>query len=427
VNHGPCHRLPALLLLSFVSLSSASRLAAADWPQLLGPARNGTCAGGDLAATWPKDGPKVLWQKKAGAGFSGPAVAGGKLILFHRVGDREVVEGLDAGDGRELWRFEYPTEYRDSFGFDPGPRAVPTMAEGRVYTYGAEGQLLCLNLADGKKLWGVDCKKEFGAPQGFFGRACSPLIEGKAVIVNVGGRSSSPAAKGAASVIAFDTATGKVLWTAVEDEPSYSSPVAATIGGQRTAFVLTRAQFVGLDPANGQVRFQLPFSPPVHASVTGATPVIVGDQVFISAGYDLGATLLRVQPGGPVKVWSGDDQMSLQFTTAVPREGFLYGLHGRHDFPGGTELRCIEWQTGKVRWSKAGLAGANVLLAGDQLLVLTEQGELIRAAAAPGGYRETGRAQILGSGVRAYPALADGRFFARDKGRLVAVDLRPVK
>ena len=228
---------------------------AADWPQILGPNRNGIYEGQDLANSWPKEGPPVVWQKKIGTGFAGPVVAGGKLVLFHRLGDQEVIECFAAKDGQPLWKFDYPTGYRDDFNFDPGPRAVPTLADGKVFTYGAEGALHCVSLADGKKLWSVDCKKEFTAPKGFFGIACSPLVEGKAVIVNVGGKgapNSGSAGSGGASIVAFDKDTGKVLWQAVDDEPSYSSPSAATIGGQRFAFVLTRGKFVGLDPANGK-------------------------------------------------------------------------------------------------------------------------------------------------------------------------------
>ncbi|MBI5773767.1 MAG: PQQ-like beta-propeller repeat protein [Verrucomicrobia bacterium] len=389
---------------------------AADWPQLLGPDRNGISPETNLATAWPKAGPPVVWQKKIGAGFAGPVVADGKLILFHRLGDTETVECLDAKSGEPRWKFDYPTAYQDDFGFDPGPRATPTIADGKVFTYGADGALHALDFATGKILWSVDGKKDFAAPKGFFGRACSPLVEGGTVIVNVGGKNGS-------SVVAFDQGTGKVRWKVLDDEPGYSSPSAATVGGQRMVFVLTRGQFAGLDPADGRAHFQLPFRPSVQASVTGATPLVVGDQVFISAAYDLGAALFRIKHGPPEKIWAGDEQLSLQYSTAVHRDGFLYGLHGRHDSASGTELRCVEFNTSKVRWSRPGFHGANVMLAGDQLLVLTEKGELIRARAAPEKFQETGHAQILGSGVRAYPALADGMFYARDKARLAGVDL----
>jgi hypothetical protein len=132
------------LIVTLLSFSSAAILisaSASDWPQFLGPTRNGVYTGPALAASWPKDGPRVVWQRKVGAGFSGPAVASGKLILFHRIEDEETVECLDAGTGKALWKFDYPTAYRDDFGFDEGPRATPAISDGHVYTYGAEGIL----------------------------------------------------------------------------------------------------------------------------------------------------------------------------------------------------------------------------------------------------------------------------------------------
>jgi outer membrane protein assembly factor BamB len=360
-----------------------------------------------------------VWRKKIGQGFAAPTVAAGKLVLFHRLGDEEVIEAFAAENGQPLWRFAYPTAYRDDFGFDPGPRATPTIAGDQVFTFGADGMLTCLALADGAKVWSVDCRKEFRAAKGFFGLACSPLVEGRAVIVNVGGTRGTTAA----GVVAFDRDTGKVLWQSVADEPSYSSPIAATLDGRRHVLVLTRGHFISCDPATGTELFRHPFRPPVHASVTGATPTVAGDTVFISAAYDLGAVTFRVKGNRLEELWRGDEQLSLQFTSAVHRDGLLYGLHGRHDV-GGTELRCVELATGRVRWGKAGLAGANVLLAGDSLVLLTENGELVLIAAATDAFRERARAQILGRGLRAYPALAGGRLYARDKAQLVCVDLR---
>jgi outer membrane protein assembly factor BamB len=170
----------------FLVLSSLL-LPAADWPQFLGPTRNGVYAGNDLADSWPKDGPPVLWQRKVGEGFSGPAVTGGNLILFHRLDGKEVIECLTAKTGQPLWKFDYPTSYRDDFGFDEGPRGNPAIDSGKVYTFGAEGMLHCIDLNTGKKLWSVDTKKELRASKGFFGPACSPLVDGDKVFLNVGG------------------------------------------------------------------------------------------------------------------------------------------------------------------------------------------------------------------------------------------------
>jgi outer membrane protein assembly factor BamB len=389
----------------------------ADWPQFLGPTRDGVYHGSDLAPSWPKEGPRSLWQKKAGQGFSGPVVASGKLILFHRLEDKETVECLDALTGKPLWGFSYPTHYRDDFGFDEGPRATPAIATGHVYTYGAEGALNCLDLATGKKIWNVDAKTEFHAPKGFFGLACSPLVEGKALLLMVGGRDG-------AGIGAFDKETGKLLWKATDDEASYSSPVAATIDGRRYAFCLTRANLVAADPADGKILFQFPFRPPMHSSVSAATPLVIGDLIFLSASYGTGAALLKLKGTAVEKVWAGDDILSNHYATSVHHQGFLYGIHGRTD-PGmePPSLRCVELQTGKIRWQQDSFPAATITLAGAQLLILTERGELIRAQASPGGFKPGARAQILSAQVRAYPAIADGKFYARSKDKLVCLDL----
>jgi len=414
----PARRIARTWLFALL-LAAASPLSAQDWPQFLGPNRNGSTSVTNLAAQWPKDGPPVVWQRKVGQGFAGQVVSGGRLILFHRIENKELVECLDAKSGNELWKADYATSYVDQMGHEPGPRATPAIADGRVYTFGAEGMMSCWSLADGRKLWSVATGNEFGARLGFFGLACSPLVEGNAVIVNVGGRSG-------AGIVAFDKATGKVLWKTSDDEASYASPVTATIGGKRMAFVLTREALECLSPSDGKSIFRYPWRPSMHASVSGATPLVVGDQIFISACYDKGATLLRFKEGGPQQIWSSEAALSSHYATAVHRDGFLYGFDGRADpgFEPGPSLRCVELATGKVRWSEPSLKPGTVTLAGEELLVLTGQGELLKAAATPNGFKPSARAQILGLEVRAHPALADGMFYARSKEKLVCVDLR---
>ncbi|MBI3417299.1 MAG: PQQ-binding-like beta-propeller repeat protein [Verrucomicrobia bacterium] len=392
----------------------ASSASASDWPQFLGPTRDGAYSGGNLAKQWPKNGPPVLWKKDVGQGFSGPIVADGKVILFHRVGAQERVECFDAEKGGSLWRFDYPTAYEDTFGFDEGPRGTPAIADGKVFTFGAEGALHCLDFATGKKVWSVDAKKQFKTAKGFFGIACSPLVEGNAVLLNLGGENG-------AGVAAFDRATGKLLWKATDDEAGYASPTAATLNGQRLALFFTRSGLVACEPASGKTVFQFPWRARMSASVNAATPLVIDDLIFLSASYNAGAALLRVKGASVEKLWSGDDILSNHYVTSVHRNGFLYGFDGRQEQ--GERLRCVELKTGKVRWSQEDLAAGTVTLAGDLLLVLTERGELIEVAAAPEAFKEVNRAQILSSGVRAYPALANGRLFARSKDKLVCVNL----
>jgi len=395
-------------------LLAAGLAPAQDWPQFLGPARNGAAEGLTIQP-WGPQGPPVVWKRDAGQGFSGPVVAEGRLILFHRVGGREKVECLDAATGKPLWSYDYPTSYRDDFGFDEGPRGTPAIAGGRVYTYGAEGALHCLDLTSGKKIWSVETQKTFGASKGFFGAACSPLVEGDRVLVGVGGKSGG--------IVAFHKDTGQVLWTATTDEAGYSSPAAATIGGERHALFFTRSGLVDLDPAAGKVRFQFPWRSRGQASVNAATPLVApGGLVFLSASYGTGAAVLEVKGTTARKLWSSDDVLSNHYATSVYRDGYLYGYHGRQEE--GPSLRSVELKTGKVAWSEDGFRAGTVTLVGDQLLVLREGGELLLAAATPKGFRPSARAPLLPATMRAYPALADGRLYARNERTLICVRLK---
>jgi len=400
------------LLMTHPLLADSSN--SGDWPQFLGPHRNGTYSGPSLTNTWPTEGPPVLWQREVGAGFAGPAVSNERLILFHRLGDNAVVECLEARTGKEIWRADYPTKYRDDFGFDNGPRATPAVADNRVFTFGAEGGLYCWDLTSGKKLWGVETPKEFGSGKGFFGRAGSPLVWSNLVVVPVGGKSG-------AGIVAFDVDSGKVRWKATDDEASYSSPIAASINGQPCLLALTREAFVGLLPADGRVLFRYPWGPPLGASVTSATPLVVDDMVFLSACYGAGARLLRFKEDGPEMIWSEADVLSNHYATSVHRQGFLYGWHGRQEQ--GCEFRCVELKTGKVRWTQPGLKAGTVTLAGVELLLLTERGELVRLPASPEGFKPTARVQVLPFGVRAAPALANGLLYGRSEKRLVCLEL----
>ena len=403
------------LLIGAACVGLAAGAAAQDWPQFLGPARTGVYTGPPLAETWGADGPRALWRKTIGAGFSGPVVVQGRVIQFHRLSNEEIVDAIDARTGAAQWRYAYPTTYRDDFGFDEGPRAVPVVADGVVYTFGAEGQLHAIDLAKGTRLWSVETKQRFEVPKGFFGSAGSPLVEEGRVIANVGGPK--------AGIVAFEAKTGKVLWTATDAGASYSSPIGATINGRRYAIFLTRAGLAGLDPTTGEVLFQRPWRARIAASVNAATPVVVGDLIFISAQYGPGAGVLRLEGSTLTPLWTSDEALSNHYATSVHRDGILYGFHGRQEF--GQSFRAIELRTGKVRWSEERFGAGTVTLAGDRLVILRENGELVLAPASPDGFKPLARARMLPGLVRAYPALSGGVLFARnDSDTLIAVDLR---
>jgi outer membrane protein assembly factor BamB len=357
----------------------------------------------------------MLWKRDVGQGFSAPVVAQGRLILFHRVANRETVEASEAKTGRKVWLFEYATDYRDDFGFDEGPRAAPVIAGERVYTLGAEGMLHALDLATGRKVWGIATREKFGAPKGFFGVASGPLVEGDRVLVNVGGPNG-------AGIVAFDKETGKVLWTATSDPASYSAPVAATIAGARHALFLTRTGFVDLDPATGKVHHQMRWRSRNEASVNAATPLVIGDLVFLSASYGTGATVLRFSGGRWEQLWASDEALSNHYSTSVYRDGYLYGYHGRQEY--GQSLRAVELKSGKVKWSADDFGAGTVTLAGDRLLLVRENGELLIAPATPDGFHPGAKARLIPGAVRSYPALADGLLYVRNEKTLACFSLR---
>ncbi len=405
--------------LAFLGLAYAiSSLAipqAQDWPQFLGPHRNGSCADQKLATQWPADGPKRLWRLPAGQGFSGPVAVSTQAFLFHRLGDKEVVESLRITTGERLWRFDYAAAYRDDFGFDEGPKSTPAVSEDAIYTMGADGAVHCLQATSGKMKWSANVKSLYSAPKGFFGIACSPLLAGEALLLNIGGANG-------AGVIALDRKSGALLWKALDDEASYSSPVLATVENHLWSFFLSRSGLAAINPVDGSVPDRFPWRARAFTSIHGATPIVVSNQVFISSSYDTGAALLAFDGKKFRKIWSSDKVLSNHYATSVYYEGHLYGYDGRQEE--GPSLACVEWATGKSKWRKEGLGSGTITLSGNTLLILNERGELIRARASPSGYAELGRAQILSAGTRAYPALANGLFIAKGKDSLVCFDLR---
>jgi outer membrane protein assembly factor BamB len=390
-----------------LSLLACLLVSAQDWPQLLGPTRNGVYTG-----PWSlKSSFERLWKRDIGSGFAGVAVAANRVVLFHRVGNEEVVESLDPSTGKTQWRFAYLTTYRDDFGFSEGPRAVPTIDGSTVFTYGAEGMLTAVRLDTGAKLWSVDARKAFGIRKEFFGAACSPVVWRDRLLMNIGGADN-------AGIVAIDKATGKTLWKALTDEAGYSSPAVAEIGGQFRALFFTREGFVDADPATGRIRSQLRWRARQAASVNAAVPLVVGNEVFLSASYNTGAVVLRIEGDTAKPVWSGDESLSNHYATSVYHDGYLYGFHGRQEF--GQALRAVEWKTGKVAWSVDGFGAGTVALAGSHLFVLREDGNLEIAPASPKAYQAARKVKVAGELVRPYPALASGRLFVRTERTLSA-------
>jgi outer membrane protein assembly factor BamB len=295
---------------------------------------------------------------------------------------------------------------------------VPVIHEGNVYLFGAAGDLHSVVLKTGKKRWSRSLGSEFAIPQSFFGVGSTPIVEGDKLLVNVGGKKGS-------GIVAFSLADGKPVWKATDEKASYSSPTAVTVDGVRHVIFVTRLSALSLDPDNGSVRWHFRYGDP-GPTVNAATPQVIGGNLFLSASYGIGADCRKIAKTGVESIWANNDTMSSQFSTSVPHDGYLYGVDGRQDGPPGS-LRCFDPKTGKIQWSEDNFPVANLIAADGKLVIVTDNGNLVLAAASARAYGELGRAKLARSETRALPALANGLLYVRDSATLKCVDLRRAK
>jgi outer membrane protein assembly factor BamB len=399
------------LLLLVVPVARAE-----DWPQWLGPRRDGTSA--EKVVPWK--GPlKVVWRQPVGEAHSSPVVAGGKVYLHTKVKDKEAeqVAAYDAATGKPLWQAQYDrAKFASPFG--AGPQATPAVSDGRVYPFGATGVLSCLDAAKGKELWRVDTLKEYAATNLFFGASCSPLVEGDKVLVNVGGKG--------ASVVAFKKDTGAVAWKRLDDRASYSSPIAFGTGKERQVVFLTQRGLASFAPADGTVFWKFPLVDKLNESST--TPVKVGD-LLLASSVTFGSVGLRLEDKGgkpsASQVWKNTD-LTCYFATPIPVGlDHVYMVTGALALVPEATLRCVDAKTGKELWKKPGVGKyhAALLRTGDgKFLLLKDDGELALFDPDPKGYRERSRSKVCGP-TWAHPALSDGRLYLRDEKELLCVEV----
>ncbi|CAN5398078.1 hypothetical protein BH10PLA2_BH10PLA2_13390 [soil metagenome] len=292
-----------------------TRRGGVDWPRFLGPDGTSFSPEKGILKNWKQDGLRLVWQLPLGTGYSMPVVSKGRLYQFDRQGDNARLRCLKSETGEALWAFECATSYEDFYGYNNGPRCSPVVNDGRVYIYGPEGMLHCLDAVSGVLLWKLDTFTKFGVVQNFFGVGSTPVVEGDLLIVQVGGspagegRSPTMRQKGNGSgIVAFDKKTGGVRYRSTDELASYASPVLATIKGRRWCFVFARRGLVGFDPTNGKVDFHFPWRARVLESVNASDPLVIGDLVFLTECYGPGSVLLRVEPGAAEVVWSDAEQ-----------------------------------------------------------------------------------------------------------------------
>jgi outer membrane protein assembly factor BamB len=424
-----------------------------DWPRFLGPHTNNTSRETGLIDKWSAAGPARLWSKEIGTGYSAPSVMDNDLVLHHRIAGDEIVECFDAASGKAKWRYPYPSQFIDPYGYNNGPRSTPLLTSNRCYAFGAEGRLLCLD-RNGKLIWQRDTGTEWNIPQAFFGVGSTPILEGNRLIVMVGGQPNS-------GVVALDPESGKTLWESVgaknwegvpmsgwpgertvqwqpfEKQASYSTPMAVTIHGRRQVLCLTRQGLVSVNPTNGEVNFSFWFRSRLNDSVNAMTPVVIDDLILISAAYyKVGSVLLRVKPGGKAveELWR-NTVLETHWSTPIYHEGYLYAFSGRNEPD--ARFRCVELKTGKLMWDRDEtwvphstpqpkvFGRGSAIMADGKLIALGEGGLLGLFKLNSKQPDEICRAQIaeLHHPCWAAPVLSRKRLYLRSENRLVCLDL----
>jgi outer membrane protein assembly factor BamB len=401
-------------LLVVISMTFLDHAHGGDWPNIMGPNRNGIASDEQIADQWPAAGPRKIWEAKIGSGFAGVAVSGRIAVLFHRERSDDKLTAFDSETGERLWTASFSSSFVPQIVDDDGPRAVPTVQDGAIFAYSSEGNLHCVDLKTGEKRWTRKTHQDFGANGGYFGAGSAPLVEGKYVIVNVGGD------KKKAGIVAFHVDSGETAWSAVSDQAGYSAPVAVTLDNTRHLLCITRLNFVSLDPLTGKERFRVPFGqrgPTVNAAI----PIVFNNRVLLTASYGIGAQLLEIGPKNCEVIWS-DEILSSQYTTPILHEGLIYGIDGRQD-GGPVALKCFDPMTRKEQWSKSGFKYATLIGANGLLLIVQTDGVLKMARLSKDRYEELASSSVLPGTTRALPALANGRLYIRNEKTLVCVDL----
>ncbi|HEY4309479.1 MAG TPA: PQQ-binding-like beta-propeller repeat protein [Pirellulales bacterium] len=449
----PASKSPAALPPAALPPDLGTRTGGEDWPCFLGPTGDSKSSERGILTTWPRQGPPVVWQHRLGTGYGMPSISRGRLFQFSRFGGQARLECLKSETGEPLWKFEYPTEYEDLYGYDNGPRCSPVIDGDRVYIFGAEGMLHCLRAVDGEPVWKIDTQEKFGVVQNFFGVGSTPVIFRDLLVCQIGGstdatRNTPPGqldrVRGNGSdVVAFDKLTGAVRYQTSDELASYAGPTLATIGDRPWCFVFARGGLLGFNPTDGKIDFHFPWRATILESVNASNPVVVDDLVLISETYGPGGAVLKVKPGGYDVVWSDKDRrrdkhLQTHWNTPVHVDGYVYASSGRHSE--NAEMRCVELRTGKVMWSQPGLARSSLLYADGHFLLLSEGGDLVLVKVNPEKFeplaiteqdppandplaaRQAPR-KLLTYPAWAAPILSHGLLYVRDHNRLVCLEL----
>ncbi len=411
-----------LILTTIHSFALESLVISTEWPQWRGPQRNGISVESDWSATWPKEGPKILWSASIGTGYAAVAVSNGHVFTMGNQQGEDIVWCLDAVTGKVIWRYAYASEL-DPHSHAGGPGSTPSIDGECVYTFSKHGVIHCLDATTGKVKWTKNVLADFGATKPEWAFSCSPLIVGDKLLINA-----------FASGLALNKLTGELLWKGTGTS-GYASPVLFKMKETTGAAFFGKESLFGVNIADGKVLWEIPWK--TSWGENNPDPIVSNDTLYVSTGHGLGAALFKLsEDPKPVTVWE-NKALGNHISTAILKDGNVYGFSGLvHRKPSPAKpnyLSCVDFSTGHEKWRQVDILG-QITLAGDKLIMMTTEGELIVAEASPDKYTELARAKVLeskpseGKGAPkkcwTVPVLSGGRLYCRNaSGDLVCVDV----
>ena len=397
-----------LLTISFLAVSPIAR--ADDWPNYRGPHHDGVSVEAGWTSEFPSSGPTVLWKWNVGIGFSSFAVAKNRLYTAGNVENTCTIVCLDALTGKPIWKHSFAADIGDR-DFEGGSISTPAVDGDRVFALGRYGDLFCFDAASGKVVWqeNIHAETKIRVPDWGFGG--SPLVMGNLLILNVG-----------KAGVAMNKTTGKVVWKSENEDAGYSTPVPMMMRDKSLVVLSDRREFSAVDVQTGKEFWH--FKWVTQYGANAADPIVDGDRVLISSGYGKGAALLQSAEGEPKAIWKSRVLRS-HLNPPVKLGDFVYGFDGDNGSPDAPSLKCIEFATGKEKWSQARFGGGSLIIADGKLIVLNEKGELFIAPASPDDFKPTAHAQVLSGKCWTSPVLANGLIYCRNAtGDVVCLDVR---
>lgn len=384
---------------------------ASDWPQWRGPNRDGKSPETGLLESWPAGGPPLVWKATGlGEGYAAFSIVGNRLYTQGQRGDQEFVIAIDIATGKQVWTAPSGRAFREMRGH--GPRGTPTIDGADLYALAADGMLLCLEAATGKRIWGVNIVDKFGGEVPTWGISESPLVDGNRVIVTPGGRG--------AGVVALNKADGSLLWKSQNDSAGYSSPLPFDMGGRRRVAVFTGDAALGLDIATGELDWR--YGRVSNPTANIATPIFHNGHVFYSSAYGTGAALLKLTPAdrkvSATEVYFTRD-MKNHYSSSVLVGDHLYGYND-------AILTAMKFLTGEVAWRTRNIPKGSVTYADRHLYVFSEEGDMALVEASPEGYKEKSRFSIDRGRFPTWvpPVIADGKLYLREQDNLYCYNVK---